>query len=52
MGKVDALAFVPVLHDLFTHINTSQPFDVECREVSQDSELVHLGVRFVFSVCL
>ena len=33
-GKVDAYAFVPLLCKLITYVNASQPFNMECHEVS------------------
>ena len=50
MGKVDACTFMSLLHDVFTHGDASHPFDTECCEVSQDSELIH--TYFVFSMFL
>ncbi len=53
VGKVDTLTFMPLPHNLFTHIDMFQLFDAECHKVSQDSELVRPGACFVFfSVCL
>ena len=52
VGKVDAYAFMPLPRKLITHVNASQPLNMEHRKVSQDSELVHLGACFVSFICL
>ena len=53
MDKVDALPFMPLLHDSFAYGNVFNALEVEGGKVLKDNELVDLGKgkHHVLSIC-
>jgi hypothetical protein len=50
VSKVVAYTLMKLPHDLFTHSDASDSFDMECGKISEDCQLVKMGRSFILLI--